>query len=195
MPSSRPPAATAAWARGASRCRPRPGDTLRVPADQADDPGCRGRRGRPGDLVLVAPGDYHEAVLVTTPYLTIRGEDRNTVILDGDFTKPNGIHVVEADGVAVENMTARHFGLNGFYWAGVNGYRGSYLTAYGNGDYGVYAFDSVWGRFDHTTRPATRIRASTSASASRATPSSATSSRCTTRSATRARTPAATSRS
>jgi hypothetical protein len=32
----------------------------------------------------------------------------------------------------------------------VNGYRGSYLTAYDDGDYGVYAFDSVYGRFEHS---------------------------------------------
>src|SRR6266540_1040178 len=50
----------------------------------------------PGDLILVQPGVYHEAVKVTTPYLTIRGTDRNTVILDGDFKRPNGIHVIEA---------------------------------------------------------------------------------------------------
>ena len=39
---------------------------------------------------------------------------------------------------------------NGFYWEGVDGYRGSYLTAIRNGDYGVYAFDSVNGQFDHS---------------------------------------------
>src|SRR6266536_467896 len=104
----------------------------------------------PGDLILVQPGVYHESVKVTTPYITIRGTDRNAVILDGDFERPNGIHVIEADGVVVENMTARHYLLNGFYWTTVNGYRGSYLTAYDDGDYGVYAFDSVWGRFDHS---------------------------------------------
>jgi hypothetical protein len=93
---------------------------------------------------------YHEAVKVTTPFLTIRGTDRNAVILDGDFKRANGIHVIEADGVSVENMTARHHLLNGFYWTTVNGYRASYLTAYDNGDYGVYAFDSVYGRFEHS---------------------------------------------
>ena len=126
-----------------------PGETIRVPADQATIQGAVDAAA-PGDLILVAPGEYHEGVLVTTPYLTIRGEDRNTVILDGDLVEANGIHVAEADGVVIENMTARHYLLNGFYWASVNGYRGSYLTAYANGDYGVYAFDSVWGRFDHS---------------------------------------------
>jgi len=100
--------------------------------------------------VLVAPGVYTEGVVVLTPYLTIRGEDRSTTILDGEFKKTNGIHVAEADGVAIENMTARHYQLNGFYWTGVNGYRGSYLTAYANGDYGIYAYRSVWGRFEHS---------------------------------------------
>lgn len=36
------------------------------------------------DLVLVEPGIYHESVTVSdTPRLTIRGRDRNEVILDG----------------------------------------------------------------------------------------------------------------
>lgn len=105
---------------------------------------------RPGDLVLVAPGVYREEVTVTTPFITIRGLDRNAVILDGEFRRANGIKVLGADGVVIENMTARHYTLNGFYWTGVLGYRGSYLTAYNNGDYGIYAFDSVYGQFDHS---------------------------------------------
>lgn len=126
-----------------------PGATIHVPADQPSIQAAVDAA-KPGDLVLVAPGVYREAVKVLTPYLTIRGEDRNTTILDGEFKKTNGIHVAEADGVAIENLTARHYQLNGFYWTGVNGYRGSYLTAYANGDYGIYAFRSVWGRFEHS---------------------------------------------
>lgn len=126
-----------------------PTGTVRVPRDaptiqEAVD------RARPGGLVLIDPGVYREAVVVTTPYLTIRGMDRNDSILEGDFELANGIHVIEADGVAVENLTARHFLLNGFYWSEVLGYRGSYLTASSNGDYGLYAFGSRWGQFDHS---------------------------------------------
>ena len=123
--------------------------TLRVPADhptiqEAVD------AASPGDLVLIEPGVYKEAVTVTTENLTIRGTDRNTVILDGEFERDNGILVAATNGVAVENMTARNFTANGFFWTGVEGYRGSYLTAYRNGVYGIYAFDSVKGQFDNS---------------------------------------------
>ena len=107
-------------------------------------------RAAPGALVLVSPGVYKEAVTVTHPQIVIRGLDRNTTILDGGFTLENGIKVINADGVAVENMTARNFTTNGFFWTGVKGYRGSYLTATRNGDYGIYAFDSTNGQFDNS---------------------------------------------
>lgn len=103
----------------------------------------------PGDLILVSPGTYNEAVTVETDNLTIRGLDRNEVVLDGQLELDNGIRVVGAKGVAVENMTATNYTSNGFFWTGVEGYRGSYLTAYRTGDYGVYAFDSVRGQLDH----------------------------------------------
>jgi plastocyanin len=126
-----------------------PGRTIRVPQD-APTIQAAVDRAQPGGLVLVSPGVYHEDVLVTTPFLTIRGTSRGGVTLEGDFKRSNGVHVIEADGVVVENMTARHYQANGFYWSSVIGYRGSYLTAYDDGDYGVYAFDSTWGQFDHS---------------------------------------------
>ncbi len=103
----------------------------------------------PGDLILIQPGVYREEVSVTTPGLVIRGADRNRVILDGEFTRSNGFFVT-ADGVAIENITARNYVTNGFYWDGVTGYRGSYLTAIDDWVYGIYAFDSVDGLFEHS---------------------------------------------
>ena len=101
-------------------------------------------------MVLVSSGIYQEAVKVTIPGITIRGESRNHVILEGGFSLSDGIAVLGADGVAIENMTARDYVLDGFYWRSVWGYRGSWLTAYDNGDYGIYAFDSGVGMFDHS---------------------------------------------
>lgn len=105
---------------------------------------------KPGELILVDKGVYKEAVTVETDNLVIRGVDRNEVILEGNYELDNGIRIVGAKGVAVENMTARNYRFNGFFWTGVEGYRGSYLTAIRNGDYGIYAFDSKNGLFEHS---------------------------------------------
>ncbi|HEY5889436.1 MAG TPA: PLDc N-terminal domain-containing protein [Acidimicrobiia bacterium] len=125
------------------------GVTRNVPADFPTIQSAVDAAG-PGDLVLVDRGVYKETVNVTTPGLTIRGVDRNEVILDGEFERSNGVEVLFADGVVVENMTAMNYKINGFFWTGVRGYRGSYLTAINNGDYGVYAFDSGDGLFEHS---------------------------------------------
>ena len=125
------------------------GVTRRVPEDHPSIQGAVDAAA-PGDLVLIGEGVYREAVTVTTPGLVIRGTDRNRVVIDGEFTRPNGINVVEADGVAVENLTVRNHTLNGLYWTGVTGYRASYVTAYDNADYGIYAFDSRDGLFEHS---------------------------------------------
>nr|MBA3803246.1 hypothetical protein [Acidimicrobiia bacterium] len=161
---SLPPSPTASASTSAATTAPPPGtgagtttgdevglpviEALDVPADYPTIQAAVDEA-RPGDLVLIAPGVYREAVTVQTDDLTIRGVERETVILDGDFTLDNGIFV-SADGVAVENMTARNYTVNGFYWTEVEGYRGSYLTAIRNGDYGLYAFDSTKGQFDNS---------------------------------------------
>lgn len=121
--------------------------TLRVP-EQYPTIQAAVKAAHPGDLVSIAPGTYNEAVTVNVPNLTIRGRDRQTVVLDGNYQLGNGFTVV-ANNVILENMTARRFIGNGFYWTGVRGYRGSYLTAYSNGDYGIYAYTSIYGQFDH----------------------------------------------
>ncbi|MBI41291.1 MAG: plastocyanin [Leptospiraceae bacterium] len=125
---------------GVTRKVPSQYPTIQTAVDAAD----------PGDMVLIAPGIYREEVVITTPSLIIRGEDRNKVIVDGEHVRGNAVTVVGADGVAIENMTARNAVLNGFFWTSVNGYRGSHLTAYNNGDYGIYAFDSQNGVIKHS---------------------------------------------
>ncbi len=104
----------------------------------------------PGDLVLIGPGTYHEAVNVTTDDVTIRGLDRNEVILDGEFELDNGIRILGASGVVVENLTAQNYTSNGVFALETDGYRVSYVTAIRNGDYGIYGFDSVNGTIEHS---------------------------------------------
>ena len=103
----------------------------------------------PGDLVLVDNGIYVESRIRHDTFHhaarrgSQRGDSRRQVHLG------TGI-MVGGNGVAIENMTARNYTLNGFYWTGVAGFRGSYLTAYNNGDYGIYAFGSTNGIFEHS---------------------------------------------
>jgi len=104
-----------------------------------------------GDWVLVWPGYYKEAVTIQpkpglTSGLHIRGMQRNGVVLDGTKADGSGIHVQGVNNTWVENMTGQHYktgSANAFYWTGVDGYWGNYLTAFDNGDYGVYAYDST----------------------------------------------------
>ncbi|MFQ5523864.1 MAG: right-handed parallel beta-helix repeat-containing protein [Acidimicrobiia bacterium] len=125
---------------GATRLVPGEYPTIQAAVDAAD----------PGDLILIDRGVYREEVTVITPGLTLRGVDRNEVIIDGEGVRPNGVKVLFADGVAIENMTARNAIGNGFFWTGVRGYRGSYLTAINNAVYGIYAFDSSDGLFENS---------------------------------------------
>lgn len=128
-----------------------PGDaaTIQAAVDEA----------RPGDLVLVEPGTYREAVVVHTADVTLRGRDRNAVVIDGEFERNSGI-VVTADGVAIENLTVVNHTDNGVLIASnylddagapeVQRYRVSYVTAANNGLYGIYAFDVRSGTIEHS---------------------------------------------
>jgi hypothetical protein len=106
-----------------------------------------------GDWILVWPGLYQEDVTVTptaklTSDLWIRGMNRNGVLLDGSYssTSDHGVYVNGVNNTWVENMSAQnyqHNSGNAFWWNGVDGYWGNYLTAYNNGNYGIYAYNST----------------------------------------------------
>jgi parallel beta-helix repeat protein len=113
---------------------------------------------RPGDLVLVEPGTYREAVKIDTDRLVVRGTNRNGVVLDGGAELLNGFEVT-SDQVAIENLTVQHYAVNGVLFAaphgggeaqgGPVGWRASHVTATANGLYGLYAFGTGPGQFDH----------------------------------------------
>ncbi len=131
---------------------------------------------KPGDWILIGPGDYKTtssrspdgrpdlktAVLITKKNLTIRGMNRNTVIIDGTtkgaacndkkanqnfgpntskgHTGLNGILVYKANNVSIENLTACNFlggsgdAGNEIWWNGGDGSG----TIGGWGYYGAY---------------------------------------------------------
>jgi hypothetical protein len=103
-----------------------------------------------GDTILVDRGTYPGGVVVpaSKPNLTIRGVDRNAVVLDGAGTRDDAIDV-HADGVTLQNLSAHDFRKNAFYWDGVTGFTGSYLTVWNVLGYGIYSEDSTGGLIEH----------------------------------------------
>ncbi|WP_262701927.1 MULTISPECIES: right-handed parallel beta-helix repeat-containing protein [Streptomyces] len=146
--------------------------TINVPAD-APTISAAVSLARPGDLVLVAPGTYHESVKISKARITLRGASRDKVVIDGRLRQPNGI-VVAAPGVAVENLTVENNTQNGVLVtgsakaaAGAPGQSGGYdtgdepvtllksflvshVTATRNGLYGIYAFSAQNGVIEHS---------------------------------------------
>jgi hypothetical protein len=128
---------------------------------------------KPGDWILVAPGDYKGTVRITKDNIHLRGMSRNGVVVDGTKSGPacsskasdqdfkrgdqgNGIEVLKASGVSIENLTACNFLGEGnqIWWNGGDGsgkigmgsYHGAYLSATStyfspkkpNGSYGLF---------------------------------------------------------
>lgn len=123
----------------------------------------------PGSLILVSPGIYKESVTISTADITLRGLDRNQVIIDGEGLRANGIQVI-ASGVRIENLTVKNHTFNGVIATGMFDENGAqahnldgyevldpekfpplqrfsiqYVTASNNGLYGIYAFNSQQG--------------------------------------------------
>jgi hypothetical protein len=92
----------------------------------------------PGDLVLIAPGTYHESVWIDTERIVVRGLDRNAVILDGGHELADGI-LISADGVAIENLTVMRYRQNGVLFSGaIASTSRSPAARSGSGDGGRY---------------------------------------------------------
>ncbi|PCE16162.1 hypothetical protein AUC47_09445 [Microbacterium sp. SZ1] len=141
---------------------------LRVPADHETITDAVDAAAE-GDTVLVAAGVYRETVAIDTAGITLRGEARNEVVIDGEVRRGNGV-VVSAPGVTVQNLTVRNATQNGVLVTGMrsddgtpvgghdgyrtidtddfpllDGFRIDHVTASNNGLYGIYAFNAADG--------------------------------------------------
>lgn len=125
------------------------GSVIRVPRDASTVQEAIAAAGA-GDTILLDAGTYRGGYVVPRGKrgLTIRGVDRNRVVLDGGGKRKHGF-VVHADGVAILNMSAHDFRGNAFYWDGGDRFRASYLTVWNVRGYGIYVEDGESGVVDH----------------------------------------------
>ena len=125
------------------------GAEIRVPQDAGTVPQAIARA-RPGDTIVLAAGTYPGGYLVPPGKrdITIRGVDRNRVVVDGEDVRRDGF-LVRADGVSILNLSVHSFRRNAVYFVGADRYRMSYVTAWNVGGYGIYAEDSEHGLIDH----------------------------------------------
>ncbi len=116
-------------------------DAIRVPNDTASIQDAV-NIAQSGDLILIEPGTYFEQVVVTTPDIVIRGRDRNAVFVDGTHQSATGF-TVQADGVAIENLTVRNYVNDSITVSGDatgvprNGFRALHVTTSNSGGSGI----------------------------------------------------------
>jgi hypothetical protein len=128
---------------------PAPDADIRVPQDAPTLQAAIARAG-PGDTIVLGGGTYPGGNVVPAAKhdITIRGGDRNEVVIDGANRRRDGI-LVRADGVSILNLSAHSFRRNAVYFVGADRYRAGYVTAWNVGAYGIYAEDSERGMLDH----------------------------------------------
>lgn len=140
-------------------------DLVRVPGDveTLEDAAARVA---PGGTIEIGVGTWAEQLLVDVPDVTVRGVDRNHTIIDGEGLRPFGV-VGIADGIRIQNLTVTGTTFYGVLVTGlhdggvpdahgVDGYAPfdterfpplerfaiENVTAWNNGLYGIYAFNS-----------------------------------------------------
>src|SRR5262249_20700573 len=113
----------------ATSWRVSPGESIQAAVDRA----------RPGDTVEVAPGVYHESVLVDADRITLRG-----VVVKGERAVLDGRHelsdavIASGDGFTIEGLAMRRYTSNGVTVQGATGVVFRDLVIDDTGLYGVY---------------------------------------------------------
>ncbi len=97
-----------------------------------------------GDVILLAPGEYREAVRIEKDSIVLRGAHRDSVVVDGEFTRAVGIHL-QGRGLRVEQLTVRGHVEAGIRFLNAQQFYVRDVAAYRNGGQGIAAVRSTGG--------------------------------------------------
>lgn len=101
-----------------------------------------------GSIVLIQSGVYKEAVTISQPNITVRGEDG--VVIENPGEEDNGIFVGDnGDGFQLYNVTVKGFEENGVLLVRVNDFVLSHITAIQCGEYGLFPVHCNGGLIEH----------------------------------------------
>lgn len=114
--------------------------TIQKAVDQAD----------PGTTIVIKRGTYNESVVVRTPHLVIRGQDRFRTVLNGQDRRTNGFTVDGTHHVSIRNLTVRNYVGNGIFFNNTRYYTANRIDSIKNRTYGIYAFNSYYGVFKNS---------------------------------------------
>ncbi|MFD3002001.1 parallel beta-helix domain-containing protein [Pontibacter toksunensis] len=102
----------------------------------------------PGDMILIKPGLYREAILVDKPNITLRGS--GGVVIENPGGKEDGIRVTaNGDGFELYHVTLRDFEENGVIMIRADDYVLSHVTTVNCGEYGLFPIASSHGLIEY----------------------------------------------
>ncbi|GEO05292.1 hypothetical protein AAE02nite_29560 [Adhaeribacter aerolatus] len=103
---------------------------------------------QPGDIIMIKPGVYKEAILVDKANITLRGSEG--VIIQNPGDADDGIRVTaNGDGFKLYHVTIRDFEENGVFMIRADDYVFSHVTTINCGEYGLFPIASNGGLIEH----------------------------------------------
>ncbi|UOQ68829.1 parallel beta-helix domain-containing protein [Hymenobacter volaticus] len=124
----------------------KPGHSIQAALDAAEA----------GDLILILPGTYREALHVNKPNITLFGSP--FVVVENPGAEEDGLFVggrrpepSNADGFELYNITFRGFKENGVFLLRVNDFVLSHITTINCGEYGLFPLFSNDGLIEYCT--------------------------------------------
>jgi parallel beta-helix repeat protein len=107
---------------------------------------------KPGDVIQIQAGTYHEAIVVNKAGLRLVGLSNGTtgVVIENPGDEENGITIRgDADGFELYNVTIKNFEENGVFMIHTDNFVLDHVTVINCGEYGLFPLFCNGGKINH----------------------------------------------